>query len=80
MEKVMVFKESFSGTGKKSEKPFTMIELHDPSTLENAKFFLRQDQVIDTSKMKFKDEVIATFEMGIQNGTPRMELASLNLV
>lgn len=76
----MIFKSTFSGKSKNTQQPFTMIELHDPETLENAKFFLRDGQQIDTSTLKFKEKITVKFEMGIQNGQPRMELAALSKI
>lgn len=79
MEQAMVFKKDFTGVTKNGGRPFRTIELHDPLTLENTTFFLNENLMdnIDTSGIKFKDKVVATFQVGNFNGQPRLDLVGL---
>jgi len=45
-----------------------MIELHDPSTLENVSFFIREGSSVSTTGINFKDRVLASFGMEVVYG------------
>lgn len=75
--KQMVFKEENKGTSKKSGNPFHMIVLHDPETLENISFFLRDGSRVSAEGLKFKDKVNATFTMEFEFGRLQPVLQSL---
>jgi len=76
MNKGYIFKEGNKGLSKQ-QKPFNMVELHDPETLENTKFFVKPDVPLDPSIFKRHDKVTAHLAMGIYNGRPNLELVGL---
>lgn len=76
MNKSYIFKEGNAGTSKQN-KPFNMVELHDPETLENTKFFVKPEISLDSSKFNRHDKVTAHLAMGIYNGRPNLELVGL---
>lgn len=76
MEQQFLFKSSFTGTKKNSTEQFTIIELHDPLTLENITFFPPVNS-INTNGMVLKTPVKATLQMSVFNGKPTMVLNSL---
>lgn len=78
--KQMVFKEETKGTSKKSGKDFHMLVLHDPETLENISFFLREDSSVTAEGIKFKEKVNATFTMEFEYGRLQPVLQSLTKV
>jgi hypothetical protein len=73
----MIFLEVSKGIGKKSEKPFTVLKLHDPDTLQNADFFLPEDHKLKLEGLKFKDQVLVEYGMQIQYGQPRTVVQSI---
>ena len=75
--KQMLFKEENKGISKKSGNAFHMLVLHDPDTLENISFFLREDSKLDTKNILFKDKVNATFTMEFEFGRLQPVLQSL---
>lgn len=75
--KQMLFKEENQGTSKKSGKDFHMVVLHDPETLENITFFLRDDSKVSAEGIRLKDKVNATFTMEFEFGRLQPVLQSL---
>lgn len=67
-EKVMIYKDEKKDISKKSNKPYHVLELHDPETLENVRFFLKEDTTVNTDGLKFKDKVKVEFVMSFQFG------------
>jgi hypothetical protein len=63
-----IFKGESRGTSKKSGQAYHMIELHDPSTLENVSFFIREGSSVSTTGINFKDRVLASFGMEVVYG------------
>jgi len=83
MEKIrkqFIFKQEVSGTSKRSNRPYRMIELHDEATLDNTKFFLREDSKVDTTGLKFKDRVMASFSAEMVHGRLEFVLDSLERI
>jgi hypothetical protein len=76
----MVFIETVKGTGKESKKPFTILKLHDPVTLQNADFFLREDHGLNIDQFKFKDKLAVDFGMEIQYGKPQTVIKTVTKV
>jgi len=72
-----IFKQSQKGTSKTSGRPYHIVELHDPNSLENVKFFLPPESTIDTSSMIFKDKVSATIQPTFKDGKIEQALVSL---
>ena len=54
-----------------------MIQLHDPSTLENMNFFLQADSNVSTNGINFRDKVRASFSMQFQFGELKPVLQSI---
>ena len=79
MKKEFIFKSVNSGTSKKNGRPFVMVELHDPQTLENTSFFIPDGRHIETSQIVFKDNVIAELSMDFAYGRPQLNLIGLEL-
>lgn len=78
MEKNYVFKNKHTGTSKSTKKPFTMVELHDPITLENTTYFLQDGvEIPDLDSFKIKDKVAATLDIGVFNGKTVVNLLGL---
>lgn len=77
IQQEFLFKQVMTGTGKKSGKPFTMVELHDPATLENMNFFLQPDSKVSTFGINFRDKVLAAFTMQFQFGELKPVLQSI---
>lgn len=77
MTKEFVFKKDETGTSKKSGGSFRVVELHDPTTLENTPFFIREGQNVSTVGIQFKDKVVASFGMDIIYGKAQLVLQSL---
>lgn len=77
LQKEFVFKQVIQGTSKKNGRPYTMIELHDPSTLENSTFFIPDGKNVSTEGIILRDKVAASFEMDIQFGKPQLVLTAL---
>lgn len=76
--KEFLFKSSNSGTSRRTGKEYSMIELHDVSTLENTNFFLEPGQDIPTDGFNLKDKVEAKLEMTIlAGGRPGFKLIAL---
>lgn len=80
IRKEFIFKQAVEGTSKRSNKPYRMVELHDPKTLENTKFFLREDSKVNTSGLNFRDRVVATFSADTTFGRLEFVLESLEKV
>lgn len=76
MEQEMVFKSYHEGESRNNNK-WRKVTLHDPTTLDNADFFLKDEVSLDKNQFKFKDKVIARVGMEVYNGTPRMALIGL---
>lgn len=72
-----LFKQDYVGVGKKDGKPFRFIELHDPKTLENTRFFIEPDSTLSTQGFILKDKVKAGFAMEIKFGRPATVLTQL---
>lgn len=77
MQKEFIFKSDHTGVSRKNNRDFRVVELHDPVTLENTRFFIRDGQHVSTSGINFKDKVIALFEMDIMFGKPDVVLQSI---
>lgn len=77
MEKPFVFKKDDTGKSKKTGRDFRVIELHDPNTLENTSFFVRDHVNISTHGLQFKDKVIASFQMDIMFGRAELVIMSI---
>lgn len=77
MEKPFVFKKDDTGKSKKTGRDFRVIELHDPNTLENTSFFVRDHQTINTAGIQFKDKVIASFTMDIMYGRAELVITAI---
>lgn len=56
MPKLYKFKEDTGWKSGKNNKPYRIITVHDPETLENMQFFINAGQDIDTSELTFKDD------------------------
>lgn len=80
IKKEFVFKQAVEGTSKRSNKPYRMVELHDPKTLENTKFFLREGSTVNTTGLNFRDRVLATFSADITFGRLEFVLESLEKI
>jgi len=78
LEKEMIFKKDESGKGK-SGRPFRVVELHDPQSLENVPCFIQEGTFVDTTGIMFKDRVTASFGMDIVFGRPQMVLKSIKV-
>lgn len=63
-----LFKGSMAGTSKKSGRPYSQVELHDPNSLENMAFFLDPDSTVNTTGIQFRDPVMAEFSMEFRFG------------
>lgn len=68
MTQDFLFKEDQQGTSKKTGKPFRILTLHDPVTLDNAEFFLDEESPISTNGFKLRDKVRASFTMQMRWG------------
>lgn len=64
----MVFKSYKEDTSKKSGKPYRMVELHDPQSLDNVSFFLDAESPITVEGLQLHDKVTATFGMEVRFG------------
>lgn len=81
MEQSFIFKQDYAGVNtKRNNEPFRFIELHDPKTLENTRFFLDVDSTIKTEQMMLKDKVKANFGFEIRFGKPQIILVQLQKV
>jgi len=77
--KEMVFKEVVKGTGKQSGKPFVMVVLHDPDSLENVQLFLPDGSPVQPDGFKFKEKVKATIGTTVRFGKFENVLTNLTL-
>lgn len=77
MEKAYVFKGYVNEKSKRTGRPFTMVKLHDPVTLDNTDFFLQDDVEINFDGLKFKDNVVATLDIGVNYGKTTVNLLGL---
>lgn len=75
--KQLVFKQEVTGTARKTGKPFRMVELHDPRSLENTKFFLREGSSVNAHGLAFGDKVLASFSAEILYGKMEFVLDAL---
>lgn len=78
MEKVYQFRELFSGNAKKDNKPFRILKLHDPETLEPAEFFLNDTVAISTVGIVRKDFVLVHHELQQMNGRQSLVVTTMN--
>lgn len=78
MEKDFVFKSDASGT--KNGRNWRSIELHDPITLDNTRFFVQEGQNVSTAGINFKDKVKASLFMDIRFGKPELVLAEVKKI
>lgn len=72
-----IFKSDHTGTSKKSGQPYRVIELHDPVSLDNTRFFIRDGQNVSTSGINFGMKVVASFGMDIVYGKTELALQSI---
>lgn len=77
LTKEFIFKSDHTGKSKKSGQDFRVIELHDPVTLDNTRFFIRDGQNVSTSGINFGMKVIAAFGMDIVYGRTELVLQSI---
>lgn len=76
-QKEMLFKSFTEGTGRKTGKPYRMVELHDPVSLDNVQFFLDDSSTVSVDGLQLRDKVIATFGMDVRYGRVQPVLQSL---
>lgn len=78
MEKAYVFKQYREGANKTSGKPYKILELHDPNTLENTTFYLKEHQNIEILKtLKLHDKVNATHGVEVFNGKAQITVENI---
>ena len=77
---IYLFKKDYQGIGKKSNKAFRLIELHDVQTLDNTSFFLPEDTKIPVNGFQTRDKVEGSFVMEILYGEPKLVLQSLRKI
>lgn len=77
MEKSYVFKSYREGTTKASGKPYKMLELHDPNTLENTTYYLKEHQVINHTTYKLHDKVTVTHGIETFNGKAQLTVEAM---
>lgn len=78
--KQMQFKGENQGKSKKSGNDYHIITLHDPVTLDNIDFFIREGSTVSTHGIQFKDKVQASFGMDFVYGRPQMVLLELKKI
>lgn len=80
MLKNYIVKQAAEGTSKKSGNKYRMVELHDPTTLENTVYYLRDNQQhIDLKPLSFKQEVLVTHGIETFNGQAKLTIESIQI-
>lgn len=75
----MIFKRDATIPNKKDQsRPFRVIELLDPNTLDVVSLFVRDGAVINTTGIQFHDTVVASFGMEFLYGKPQMVLKGID--
>lgn len=77
MEQKYQYRELFEGKAKKTGKPFTVLKLHNPDTLEPVEFFLQDSDQVDCTGLKRKDVVIVTLRQDVFQGRVQLAVAAI---